>query len=313
MPEGVRLSQEQFGRLQAHLIREASRTAQSDMECLRAMEIVPTPALLEELSARRAKLASSVIMAELEQRMSDGMTAEQALEDYLSTFPDDPVVQQPEEQYDFTVDNDEVHTHMRQRKDQTFMSRQYARVQRARRFMHQSNPIPKILVGLLLLLFFIIGSILHIMTSEAFFLAGKGIGLLSANWQILLQPAELATGTLPGGMEMQKAVMWGWGIELVFLICIVGHDKLHKNVRSSSRLMAKLFRAGTVVLVFFDAWTDFNYGSVASGYWGQIAFALINAFIVFYFGTGGFHLVSEGLTELAEGLKGDEYDYDDEI
>ncbi len=178
--------------------------------------------------------------------------------------------------------------------------------------MQQSNPIPKILVGLLLLLFFIIGSVIHIMTSEAFFLGDKAAHLLSANWQILLQPAELATGTLPGGMEMQKAVVWGWGVELVFLICIIGYDKLHRSVRSSSRLMAKIFRVGTFIIIFFDGWSDFNYGNTG-GSWGQLGFTLINAFVVFYFDTGGFHLVSEGLTELAEGLKGDEYDYDDGI
>src|SRR5215469_6593784 len=186
------------------------------------------------------------------------------------------------------------------------MSVRYKRVNRTRKVIKQYSPIPKIFVGLLLLLFFIIGSILHIMTSEAFFLGGDAVNLLSANWQILLQPAQLATGTLAGGMAMQKAVIWGWGIELVFLICIVGHGRLHKNVRKSSKAMAKIFRVGTVLLVFFDGWTDFNYGNVASGFWGQLAFALITAFVVFYFGTGGWHFVSEGLDELAEELREDD-------
>jgi hypothetical protein len=192
------------------------------------------------------------------------------------------------------------------------MSVRYKRIQRTRKVINQYSALPKIFVGVLLLLFFLIGSILHIMTSEAFFLGSKAVGLLSANWQILLQPGELATGTLDGGMEMQKAVIWGWGIELVFLICIVGHGRLHKHVKKSSRAMAKLFRVGTVLLVFFDGWTDFNYGNVASGFWGQLAFALITAFVVFYFGTGGWHLISEGLDELAEELKGDDDDDDEE-
>lgn len=188
----------------------------------------------------------------------------------------------------------------------------YKRLKRTRKVMKQYSSIPKMLVGLLLLLFFVIGSILHIMTSEAFFLGGEAVGLLSANWQILLQPYQLATGTLVGGMDMQKAVIWGWGIELVFLICIVGHERLHKNVKRSSKAMAKIFRVGTVLLVFFDGWTDFNYGNVASGFFGQLAFALITAFVVFYFGTGGWHLISEGLDELADELKGDDDDDDEE-
>jgi len=193
------------------------------------------------------------------------------------------------------------------------MSVKYKRIQRTRKVIKQYSGIPKIFVGLLLLMFFIIGSILHIMTSEAFFLGSKAITLLSTNWQILLQPAQLATGTLDGGMDMQKAVVWGWGIELVFLICIVGHGRLHKNVKKSSRAMAKLFRVGTVLLVFFDGWTDFNYGNsgLVSGFWGQLAFALITAFVVFYFGTGGWHFISEGLDELADEMKGDDDDEDE--
>lgn len=188
----------------------------------------------------------------------------------------------------------------------------YKRIRRTRKAMRQYSAIPKMLVGMLLLTFFVIGSILHIMTSEAFFLGGEAVNLLSTNWQILLQPVQLVTGTLAGGMDMQKAVVWGWGIESVFLICIVGHERLHKNVRQSSKAMAKLFRVGTVLLVFFDGWTDFNYGNVASGFWGQLAFALITAFVVFYFGTGGWHLISEGLDELADELKGDDDDDDEE-
>jgi uncharacterized membrane protein YciS (DUF1049 family) len=188
--------------------------------------------------------------------------------------------------------------------------KRYSRVNRARTFMRQTSPLPKILVGILLELFFVLGSILHIMTSEAFFMAGKTVGVGGAtNWQVLWQPYLLVAGQYDPAM--QEAVMWGWGIELVFLICIVGYDKLHRNVRSSSRPMAKLFRAGTIILVFFDGWTDFSYGNVASGIWGQMAFALITAFIVFYFGTGGFHLISEGLSELAEEFRGDDDDDDD--
>jgi hypothetical protein len=295
--------------LRAYLAREASVQAQADMEYFRDNEMVPTPALLEELATRRAHLASGRLMAELEQRMSAGVTPEQAVTDYLTTLEeDDPVVQPTEVQH--PTDHHEETTHMTQtRKGPTFMSRQYARVTRARRFMQQSNPIPKILVGLLLLLFFLIGSVIHIMTSEAFYLGDRAVGLLSANWQILLQPAQLAIGTLPGGMEMQKAVIWGWGVELVFLICIIGYDKLHRSVRSSSRLMAKIFRVGTFIIIFFDGWSDFNYGGTGET-WGQLGFTAITAFAVFYFGTGGFHLVSEGLTELAEGLR-EEDEYDD--
>lgn len=147
---------------------------------------------------------------------------------------------------------------------------------------------PRVVIGILLELIFVAGSILHIQTSEAFFLSGDTVGL-SPNWNILLQPWYLAQGTLVP--RMAEAVMWGWGIELIFLICVVGYDIVHEGVARGNKTMAKLFRTGTVVLVFFDGYTDFQYGNVASGFWGQLAFALIMAFIVFYFGTAGWHLI----------------------
>jgi hypothetical protein len=166
--------------------------------------------------------------------------------------------------------------------------------QAAQRLAHSGGAVPKTFVGGLLILFFVMGSILHISTSEAFFNHGSTVGII-ANWSILQQPYDLITGKL--APNMQESVMWGWGIELVFLICVVGYETAHAHVRAASLRMSKLFRVGSVVLIFFDGWTDFQYGNIASGFWGQLAFALITAFIVFFFGTIGWHLIARGLTE----------------
>jgi hypothetical protein len=157
-----------------------------------------------------------------------------------------------------------------------------------------SSPLPKILVGVLLLAFFVIGSTLHIQTSEAFFLSGPAVGL-SPNWHILMQPWDLVQSNL--SPQMAEAVMWGWGIELVFLICVVGFEVAHDGVAAGSRRMAGLFRTGTIVLILFDGYTDFQYGNVANGFWGQLGFALITAFVVFFFGTIGFRLIEHGIAE----------------
>ena len=57
-----------------------------------------------------------------------------------------------------------------------------------------------------------------------------------------------------------------------------------------------MFRTGVVALIAFDAYTDFQYGSLASGLWGQVAFAGVTAFIVAFFGVIGFRLLEHGLT-----------------
>lgn len=74
-------------------------------------------------------------------------------------------------------------------------------------------------------------------------------------------------------------------------------QQCHEGVRSSNHHLAAWFSTGTVALIAFDTYTDFQYGQLASGLWGQVAFAFITAFIVAFFGIVGFRLIEHGLTE----------------
>ncbi len=176
-----------------------------------------------------------------------------------------------------------------------------------------NSPLPMILLGLALIVFWLLASLLQIQTSEAFLLRGPVV-TFAPNWSILKQPVELVQGQLTS--DMAKATMWGWGIELIYLVCIIGYEVAHEGVRSSNHHLAAWFSTGTVALVrssnhhlaawfstgtvaliAFDAYTDFQYGQLASGLWGQVAFAFITAFIVAFFGIVGFRLIEHGLTE----------------
>lgn len=159
-----------------------------------------------------------------------------------------------------------------------------------------NSPLPKLFVGVLLLFFFLTGTLLHIQTSEAFFLGGQQVSL-SPNWGVLLQPWLLFTGQLEP--RMAQAVMWGWGIEATFLICVIGYEVAHDAVAASSRRMAGWFRTGTIILILFNGYTDFQYGSISpgSGFWAQLAFALITSFVVFFFGTIGWRFIESALTD----------------
>ena len=66
--------------------------------------------------------------------------------------------------------------------------------------------------------------------------------------------------------------MWGWGIEMVYLVCVLGRVVVHQH--------RGWFRTGSVVLVAFNFYTDFNYGTLGSGLGGQVAFAAITSFMV---------------------------------
>ena len=150
-------------------------------------------------------------------------------------------------------------------------------------------PILKLALGVVLVLFFLLALMLQIQTSEAFILNGQAVGL-SANWAVLKQPFELAQGSL--SLDMAKAVMWGWGIELIYLVCVVGEVAIHGR-------LSGLFKTGAVILVLFDFWTDMQYGTMASGIGGQIAFAAVTSFIVAFFGYVGLELIFHSVSEFS--------------
>ncbi|HEY4385923.1 MAG TPA: hypothetical protein VGN34_15810 [Ktedonobacteraceae bacterium] len=156
------------------------------------------------------------------------------------------------------------------------------------------SPLPKILLGVGCEAFWTLASLLQIQTSEAFILKGDMVSF-SPNWNILMQPIDLLQGKLSASMA--KATMWGWGNELVFLICIIGYEMAHDAVTASNRRLAFWLRNGMIAIVVFDGYTDFSYGTLASGIWGQIAFALITSFIVMFFGIVGLRLIEAGLAE----------------
>jgi hypothetical protein len=157
-----------------------------------------------------------------------------------------------------------------------------------------NSPIPLLLIGLACIVFWLLASLLEIQTSEAFLLHGAVV-TFNPNWSILRQPVDLVQGHLSA--DMAKAAMWGWGIELIYLVCIVGHEIAHEGVRSTNRHLAGWFTTGAVALIAFDAWTNFQYGQLASGVWGQVAFALVTAFIVAFFGIVGLRLIEHAITD----------------
>ncbi len=92
-------------------------------------------------------------------------------------------------------------------------------------------PILKLVLGVVLVLFFLLALMLQVQTSEAFLLNGAPVQL-AANWGVLRQPVELMQGKL--SIDMAKAVMWGWGIELVYLVCVIGEVAVHGRLRFSA-------------------------------------------------------------------------------
>jgi hypothetical protein len=154
---------------------------------------------------------------------------------------------------------------------------------------HGDVPLLRLALGLVMIAFFLLALMVQIQSSEAFILAGSKVTPSTVDWGVISQPVALAQGSLP--LDTVKAVLWGWGIELVYLVCVIGETTVHRHVG--------WFRTGAVILVGFNFWTDFNYGTLASGPAGQFAFAGIAAFVVAFFGVIGLNLVFSAINDMS--------------
>ena len=113
-----------------------------------------------------------------------------------------------------------------------------------------------------------------------------------SDWSILWQIPNLVVGN--DSASEAAATIFGWGIELVYLGFIVGYELLHDSVQRSGQFMGGLFRTLSWVIVLFNGWTDYNYGSLGGGQWGHLGFAFVTSFIVGFFGTIGMYLLEIG-------------------
>jgi hypothetical protein len=150
------------------------------------------------------------------------------------------------------------------------------------------SPLPPLVIGLALLSLWLVATLLQIQTSEAFLLNGPVISLVP-NWGILTQVPDLVQGKLTP--DLAKAALWGWGIELVYLMAMVGYELAHEGVYRANHQLAGMFQTVSIGIVAFDAYMDFRYGSLASGFWGQVGFAAMTSFIVLFFGLVGLRFI----------------------
>jgi hypothetical protein len=148
-------------------------------------------------------------------------------------------------------------------------------------------PILKLLLGVGLVYFFLIILVMDVQASESYLLQGAVVS--APNWGMLQQPWLLAQGAY--GSTMAKAVVWGWVIELVFIVCVVGEVAVHGKMHG-------WFRTGGIILVCINFWTNVNYGSLPSGIGGQISFALLSAFGVAFLGVMGINMIFSSITEM---------------
>ena len=142
------------------------------------------------------------------------------------------------------------------------------------------NPLVLGIAGVALLLLMVGLSLFQIQTTESWLLQSPPPNIAGVAWGVVYQLGQLVTGQLTGSVG--KAVAVGWSVEIITLVFGVALEVAAHGVRRSSELLASIFVLGGFGLLGFNGYTDFQYGSLPSGFCGQLFFAALMSFIVVF-------------------------------
>jgi len=138
----------------------------------------------------------------------------------------------------------------------------------------QQSPILLLAVGLFCAGMWIGIVLLQLQTSMALMLSGKEVTVQTANWGVFVLFWELVTGQLYGALLV--AVTWAYMVELVTLIFAVALKFAMEAASQSHQKLPKWWVIASIVLLLYNAYSDFSYGTLYVGSWvGNLAFSLV--------------------------------------
>lgn len=149
-----------------------------------------------------------------------------------------------------------------------------------------------VVTGLGFLALFIVGLLAQIQTSEAFITNSGQVTTYIPNFSLLMQIPNLFIGN-PTPTEA-AATIFGWGVELTFFGFVIGQEVMNDSVQKSGKHLATIFKFGTYIIVLFNFWADYTWGSIGTGIWGHGLFSLLTSFGVGFFGIVGVSFLEQG-------------------
>jgi hypothetical protein len=170
-------------------------------------------------------------------------------------------------------------------------------------------PIVLLAAGIVVAGFYVWGNLTQIQTSEAWILQSHAALSLVPRFDLFGQIKDFFTGQLSGSNLV--ADTWGWGIQIVLLVCSIGIERpqlfIHRkynskltfsdSVAKTARRRGAIFKTLAFAMIVLNSIADFNYSSHA-GVWSQIAFSAITLMMSFFFGLIAYHLIDAGLSEM---------------
>jgi hypothetical protein len=146
-------------------------------------------------------------------------------------------------------------------------------------------------LGLICIGFWIEFIALDVQATEAFFNGGTAVlsqGTLDSTWSVIMQVPDVLLGSVD--LHVKVIICIGWGVELIYAICVAGYQICHSAVGYHNPHLAGIFRNVGLGIIAFCLWTTGNYGSNLD-FWGHLAFATITGFCSAFLGIAGIALL----------------------
>lgn len=157
-----------------------------------------------------------------------------------------------------------------------------------------SSPLIMFVLGVLVLVFWLAGSIVQIQTSE-YLALGNHVRVASVAWSVLAQPWLMISGQAP--IDQVTAWLYGWVVEIITLVFALALSVAVVKINSVNPHFGRWFIIFGLVLIALNAWADYS-SSPGTNWLVQGLIALAIGMIVTLGLPLGLGLIEHGVEEL---------------
>jgi hypothetical protein len=147
-------------------------------------------------------------------------------------------------------------------------------------------------LGVVMVLIFVWGLMLQLQTSVAALVGSGQVTLSFSNFEVFTYIPDMLSGKVPLGFAM--AVFLAFAIECAYFTAIIFFERAIYAVAGSGWFMVRFFFVGILLCVLYNMVSDYSVGTLGSGGWGHLAFALLMTFVESFFGIVGVDLIMKG-------------------
>ena len=140
-----------------------------------------------------------------------------------------------------------------------------------------TSPLVLGLIGLLVAIIWIGGTVVQLQTSEVLVFQGKFH--FTNSWQVIAQPWFLVSGQITN-VNQGVGVIYAWGVEALTLVFAYVLEHALAHLRKTNQRMSRWFVAWGLVLIALNSWADFQSSPGGSPLVRGLVAALVGGVVV---------------------------------